>query len=95
MFTTEQHINQKALRKAKNSFFKAGMPLVKGENVKARFTYKELTLVVGIFVALIIAFTLWGSGYRNILDENSGLAPTISIPAVVNFVVKSVSILWL
>lgn len=92
MFTTEQYINQKVHLRARNGLFKAGMRLAKGKRVKARFTYKELTVVVGIFVALIIAFALWNSGFKNVTGENSELPPTISIPAAVNFVVKSVSV---
>jgi hypothetical protein len=95
MFTTEQYINQKPRSGTKNGLFKAGMPLAKGKVVKARFTYKELTLVLGIFVALIIAFTLWSNGYKNMLNEQSEIGPAISIPSVVNFVVKSFSALWL
>lgn len=70
------------------------MPLVKGQKVKTKFTYKELTLILGIFVALIIVFALWSNGYKNIFNESSELAPDISIPAVVNFVAKSISSLY-
>jgi hypothetical protein len=30
-----------------------------GNIMKKRFTYRELTLVAGVVVALIVAFTLW------------------------------------
>jgi hypothetical protein len=37
-----------------------GMPFANGQvTMKKRFTYRELTLVVGIVVALIVIFTLW------------------------------------
>jgi hypothetical protein len=44
---------------AKNGVFVTGMSLVKCCLVNARFTHKELTLVIGIIVALIVAATLW------------------------------------
>lgn len=68
------------------------MPLVKRHTVKARFTYKELTLVLGIFVALIIALTLWSGSYRNLFEDQSGTIPAISVPQAVDFVVKAVSL---
>jgi hypothetical protein len=71
------------------------MTLVKVKNVKARFTYKELTLVLGIFVALIVAFTLWNGGNDHIVNGGSGITPTVTIPATVNFVLKSISAVWL
>jgi len=44
---------------AKNGVFVTGMSLVKGCLVNVRFTHRELTLVIGIIVALIVAVTLW------------------------------------
>lgn len=68
------------------------MPLVERHTVKARFTYKELTLVLGIFVALIIALTLWSGSYRNLFEDQSGIIPAISVPQAMDFVVKAVSL---
>lgn len=43
-----------------SGFSADGMPFANGEiTMKKRFTYRELTLVVGIVVALIVIFTLW------------------------------------
>ena len=44
---------------AKNGVLVTGMSLVKGILVNLRFTHRELTLVIGIIVALIVAVTLW------------------------------------
>lgn len=59
MFITEQHIAQKPAGKSRNRYFSPGMPLATRRDVKQKFTYKEFTLVLGIFVAMIIAITLW------------------------------------
>jgi hypothetical protein len=46
-------------KQAKNDVFTTGTSLVKLHAVNQRFTYKELTLIIGIIVALIIVVTLW------------------------------------
>lgn len=57
----------KSHNRAKNGDFVTGMSLVKGNVVNLRFTHKELTLVIGIIVALIVALTLW----INLSDTNT------------------------
>ena len=53
--------------------------LRKGSSVmKAKFTYKEFTLLAGIVVALIIILTLW---LQPISDE-TGAVSKKSIPAI-------------
>jgi hypothetical protein len=44
---------------AKNGVLITGMSLVKCNLVNLRFTHRELTLAIGIIVALIVAVTLW------------------------------------
>lgn len=44
---------------AKNGVLITGMSLVKCNLVNLRFTQRELTLVIGIIVALIVVVTLW------------------------------------
>lgn len=43
----------------KNVLFTTGMPLVNPHSVNQRFTHRELTLIVGIIVAMIVVVTLW------------------------------------
>ena len=61
--------------------FRPGMPLAKGRNVKRKFTYKELTLVLGVFVAIMIAITLWSQAGG---DHSNSLMPTAErfVPAI-------------
>ena len=46
-------------KRAKNDVFTTGTSLVKPHTVNQRFTYRELTLIIGIIVALIVVVTLW------------------------------------
>lgn len=59
MFTTEQSIRKILRIPSGKAIFRSGMPLVKGDSMKKRFTYRELSLLLGIVVALLIAVTLW------------------------------------
>jgi hypothetical protein len=59
MFTTEQNITKTSVKSSKKRFFETGMPLAKRVAVKHRVTYKEVTLILGILVALLVVFTLW------------------------------------
>jgi hypothetical protein len=62
--------------------------------VNLRFTYKEFTLLLGIFVALIIALTVW-AGPRNtsLNQENIHAGPKMIAPLVQGIVRKSVSLI--
>jgi len=59
MFASEQYYGERVKNRTKKAVFESGMGLVKRKAVKTHFTYKELSLIVGILVALIIAFTLF------------------------------------
>lgn len=60
MFASEQHTVPHIKDQTKKRFFTSGTPLAKGNGVQRRFTYRELTLVIGIIVAvaIIILFTI-------------------------------------
>src|SRR6478752_3242022 len=73
MFTSVQYHPQKANLEAKKGALKAGMALAKGERMIKRFTYKELTIIIGIIVALMIVFAFWSN---NSISAES-LSPTI------------------
>jgi len=90
MFITEQYINHKAVTRSGKRDFRTGMPLANRRNVKRKFTYKELTLVLGVFVALIIAITLWSQRENGHHSKNT-LMPTAErvVPAI-NSLLKSV-----
>lgn len=60
MFASEQHTVLHIKDQTKKRFFTSGTPLAKGNGVQKRFTYRELTVIIGILVALaiIVLFTI-------------------------------------
>jgi len=59
MSKTEQFGSSNSHKYIKNDVFVTGMGLAKPKSVNLRLTHKELTLILGIVVALIVAVTLW------------------------------------
>jgi hypothetical protein len=92
MFITEQYINHKLVKSSGNRDFRAGMPLASRRNVKRKFTYKELTLVLGVFVAMIIAITLWFQKGDDHRSKNTLMPTAEKVIPVINSLVKSVSV---
>ncbi|HEY3404479.1 MAG TPA: hypothetical protein VGK59_13915 [Ohtaekwangia sp.] len=58
MFAIEQYELKKVKIQARKGFYKAGMTLEQPQAMKRKFTYRELTLLIGILVAVIIAATV-------------------------------------
>jgi hypothetical protein len=68
-----EHLHHMMTRKqGKNAVFTTGTAFVKPNSVNLRFTHRELTLIIGIIVALIVVVTLW-MNHAQLLD-----APTKS-----------------
>lgn len=58
--------------------FASGMRLVKPKSVNLKLTHRELTLALGIVVALIVAVTLWmnyGQDLQHPRKSDTGSAP--------------------
>ncbi len=94
MFKTEQPFTRNRKKIAKKAVFETGMPLVKPVPVNQRRSYyKELTLVFGIVVAVIIGFTLWSNYTGGDLNYSGDTqkTPKIAIPVAVEILKKSVS----
>ena len=60
----------------KKGILRIGTPFVKPVVVKRHLTYKEVSLIAGIVVALVIVFTIWFSqepanqpAFRNLKDK--------------------------
>jgi hypothetical protein len=58
MSTYERYIAHYHKNKPLNGFFRAGMALAKSKNVNRRFTYKELSIILGILVAVLVVLVL-------------------------------------
>ena len=80
MFITEQYTRQKTENLYKKALFKTGTILVNHKEVKKAITYKEITLALGILVALLIAFTLWTRPDEEVSGSKD--IRQISIPSV-------------
>jgi hypothetical protein len=91
MFITEQHITQNHYNRARKGLFEAGTSLAKSKKVKTRFTYKELTLILGVFVAMIIAITLWSHRDADQHQEQKNTTSSKTIPALHLIVKKTIS----
>lgn len=65
----------------KKRSFTSGTPLVKGHGVKKHFTYRELTLIIGIIVAvaIVVLFTILNRQSHELSSYNitqPGLVPS-------------------
>lgn len=64
-----EHLYQShSYKRTRNDVFGTGTALVKPIAVNKRFTHRELTLIIGIIVALIVVVTLW-MNHVELLDK--------------------------
>jgi hypothetical protein len=59
MFTSEQSSKPKVQNPSEKGIWRIGTPFVKPVHVRRSFTYKEVSLIAGILVALVVVFTIW------------------------------------
>ncbi len=80
MFATEQPIASNVKNQTKNQLLSTGTRLAKRHSVKKRFTYRELTLLVGIIVAAIVLFTFLSRQSSALSDLTSDFLPKFISP---------------
>jgi hypothetical protein len=81
MFITERSVRPKCINQASNSLLESGIVLANRKAVKARFHYKDFTVVLGILVALLIVVALWiGQQPEEQSFEGTLAHPEISFP---------------
>lgn len=91
MSTSEQHINKNVARSSKSGFFHHGTPLAYKNAVNRKYTYRELTMILGVFVALIVALTIWAAQKHSMIaDQKNGTSTQIIPPSVVEFVTETI-----
>jgi hypothetical protein len=78
MFRIEQNIDQNLKIRQKNAVLTNGTALAKARTMKFRITHKELSIIAGIIVAMIVAVTFLG---KNPTD-NSSSVKTVNLPEV-------------
>ncbi|MEO7989757.1 MAG: hypothetical protein ABI663_09465 [Chryseolinea sp.] len=77
--------------KSKKGSLNAGMAFAKGERMIRKFTYKELTIIIGIIVALVIVFAVWSN--KEVSGESFGpsIKPKIETNSVNGFAKKVIA----
>jgi hypothetical protein len=75
---------QKTNNQTKNSKEQTGIALAYGDiTVKPRITYREVTLIIGIMVAIIVVFTVWLKQKPANLNSSEAITPWASKKVVV------------
>jgi flagellar basal body-associated protein FliL len=85
-------MNNRAWKKArnteKNAGKKGGITLANKNCVKKSITYREITVAIGILVALVIALTFWATGEREDFSGSNSTRP-MNIPAVTKKILET------
>jgi hypothetical protein len=59
MFTSVQNISQNRQMPRKTVVFSSGMTLANAKPMKIHITYKDITMIFGTLIAILMIFTLW------------------------------------
>lgn len=94
MFKTEQNIVPRSQKSALKAVLKTGITLAKPTGMKRNITYKEITLVLGILVAVVVAFTLWVSQPSEHTTINGKVLPIPSAPVTKSVVKAAVDFIF-
>lgn len=87
----EQNRNVNPENAAKKAFFKTGISLAKQGVMKRSVTSREITLLlVGILVAIAVAFTLWVNNPEAQSSTHSSILPNINPISVRNIIFSGV-----
>ena len=90
MFKSEQHIARNVASSTKNAVLNHGIPLAGNIAVsRGIFSYRVLTLALGIIVALIIAFTILAAHLSVAGEESSHQKPAVIVPLLKEVVEKA------
>lgn len=79
-----------AFKAAKTQIFIHGITLAKQVSVKKTITYREITVAIGILVAVVIALTLWISEPRETMTGFES-RPRFDLATPANTLLKSTS----
>jgi hypothetical protein len=94
MSAIEQNIAPIPKNGSKKGVFETGTPLAKHSGMKRSITYKEITLLLGIAVAIVIALTLWIHNPEQQSSTHSSIIPNINPIAVKNILHAGWAILF-
>lgn len=88
MFISVQPHRQNMNLESRKGFSNAGTTLVKRDCMIRKFTYKELTLIIGIIVALVIVFAVWTNKEVGGESFDPSIKPKIETNSVNGFAKK-------
>jgi hypothetical protein len=90
MFKTEQNISQNRQNRFEKAVFQNGMALANKVIVKKGITFRELTLILGIAVALVVALIFAKTASeKTTTGLSSGNMNIITLPSSGGKVIKS------
>lgn len=88
VFINEQSNERKGWKLRKKLTKKRWHNISKQESVKKSITYREITVAIGILVALVIALTFWGTGAREDFSGSGSQRP-MNVPAVTKKILET------
>ena len=90
MFKIEQNQDATLKNPWKKPVFNTGITLAKQKTVKRTITYKEVTLMLGIIVAFIVALTIWATNHQEGSGTGAAILPYITTTSTSMTFVKTV-----
>jgi hypothetical protein len=95
MFKNVQNTSHLSEISPKTLVFNTGMTLAKRKSMRTHITYKDITMMLGVLVALVIVFTMWvrtpsNNAEANIPAVKISLPKPPSTPAVIKGVVLEI-----
>jgi hypothetical protein len=88
MFNTEQNTRQTFKISSKNDVLFSGTTLAKHKVMNSRITHKEITMIFGVLIALIVAFTLWMRSPSQFETHGTNLNVHGQLPALTTTTLK-------
>jgi hypothetical protein len=89
MFTSEQNNRQNLKIASKKAVSGTGTTFAKSKVMKRRITYKEVTLALGIVVAVLVALTLWVTHPAEKQSSHTTIIPYISSLTAVKSIIHA------
>jgi len=95
MFRFERNRNANTENASKKAVFKTGISLAQSKAMKRSVTSKEITLLLlGILVAIAVAFTLWVNDPETQSSTHSSILPHLNPVALKNIVFSAIKVLF-
>jgi hypothetical protein len=90
----EQNRSADSETASKNVVFKNGTQLAKPKRMKRSITSKEITILVGILVAIVVALTMWVADPETQSYTHSSVLPKINPVAIKNLIQMGLKVVF-